>query len=144
MGCSTVPMMFPEVPQYMPHMGMGIGIGMGMEMSMNRPMMPLPHSLASSPLPAPGSTLHLGPRFHMPSFHTQHVNTSRGGATPSHQSSPMQSSFVMQNSRPPQIPNFVNPYQHLLGFHNLQMQPQHVYQVTLLPIYLFSIKTIQF
>lgn len=133
MGCSMVPMMFPGVPMYMPNMGMGIGMGMGMEMGMNRPMMPFPNVLAGSPLSAPGARAHLGPRFPMPAFHMQHVDPSRGGVPPSHQSDPMMSSVMMQNSSQPRIPNFADPYQQqYMGLHPLQVQPQQVHQVALL------------
>ncbi|CAK9163472.1 unnamed protein product [Ilex paraguariensis] len=125
MGCGMVPMMFPGVHQYMPPMGMGMGMGMGMDMGMNLPMVPFPTVLPSSALPTPAGSAHLGPRFPIPAFHMPPfpvLDASRIQAT----NQPSLASLASQNANHPQIPNFADPYQQYLGFHQTQVShPQN-------------------
>ncbi|KAI6674483.1 hypothetical protein NL676_002389 [Syzygium grande] len=125
MGCSVVPMMFPGVHQYMPHMGMGIGMAMGMDMGMNRPMLPFPNMLSGSALPTPAAGAHLGPRFPMPTFHMPHVpapDPSRISLTV--QTDPLLSSLALQSQNQARIPNFIDPYQQYFGLRHMQLPLQ--------------------
>ncbi|KAK4418468.1 Transcription factor PIF1 [Sesamum alatum] len=117
MGYGTVPMMYPGMQQYIPAMGMGMGMGMGM----NRPMVPYPSMLPGSVMPNPAVAAHMGPQFPMPAFHLQH-DPSRIQA--SNQSDPTLNSLVAHNPNQPRMPNFVDPYQQFLGFHQALPLPQ--------------------
>lgn len=127
MGCGIVPMMFPGVHQYMPHMGMGIGMAMGMDMGMNRPMLPFPNMLSGSALPTPAAGAHLGPRFPMPTFHMPRVpapDPSRISLTV--QTDPLLSSLALQSQNQARIPNFIDPYQQYFGLRHMQLPLQKV------------------
>ncbi|KAL0410849.1 UNVERIFIED_CONTAM: DAR GTPase 2, mitochondrial [Sesamum latifolium] len=117
MGYGTVPMMYPGMQQYIPAMGVGTGMGMGM----NRPMVPYPSMLPGSVMPNPAVAAQMGPRFPMPAFHLQH-DPSRIQAH--NQSDPMLNSLVAHNPNQPRMPNFVDPYQHFIGFHQALPLPQ--------------------
>ncbi|KAF8006235.1 hypothetical protein BT93_K0508 [Corymbia citriodora subsp. variegata] len=125
MGCSVIPMMFPGVHQYMPHMGMGIGMAMGMDMGMNRPILPFPNMLSGSALPTPAAGSHLRPRFPMPTFHMPHVpapDPSR--ISPTIQSDPLLSSLALHSQNQARIPNFIDPYQQYFGLRHMQLPLQ--------------------
>ncbi|KAL0284199.1 UNVERIFIED_CONTAM: CLIP-associated protein [Sesamum angustifolium] len=119
MGYGTVPMMYPGMQQYIPAMGVGMGMGMGM--GMNRPMVPYPPMLPGSVMPNPAVAAQMGPRFPMPAFHVQH-DPSRIQAH--NQSGPTLNSLVAHNPNQPRIPNFVDPYQQFIGFHQALPLPQ--------------------
>ncbi|KAL0383692.1 UNVERIFIED_CONTAM: Transcription factor PIF1 [Sesamum calycinum] len=115
MGYGTVPMMYPGMQQYIPAMGVGMGMGM------NRPMVPYPPMLPGSVMPNPAVAAQMGPRFPMPAFHVQH-DPSRIQAH--NQSGPTLNSLVAHNPNQPRIPNFVDPYQQFIGFHQALPLPQ--------------------
>lgn len=113
MGCGMMPMMYPGMQQYMPHMAMRMG--------MNQPLpppsfMPFPNMLAAQrPLP---------------------TQTQMGGSTPQypvHASDPSRVFVPNQQYDPtsgqPQYPGYMDPYQQFRGLHPTQA-PQ--FQVLLL------------
>ncbi|XP_039160695.1 transcription factor PIF1 isoform X2 [Eucalyptus grandis] len=125
MGCGVVPMMFPGVHQYVPHMGMGIGMAMGMDMGMNRPILPFPNILSGSALPTPAAGAHLGPRFPMPTFHMPHVRApDPSRISPTIQSNPLLSSLALQSQNQARVPNFIDPYQQYFGLRHMQLPLQ--------------------
>ncbi|KAL0435514.1 UNVERIFIED_CONTAM: Transcription factor PIF1 [Sesamum radiatum] len=119
MGYGTVPMMYPGMQQYIPAMGAGMGMGMGM--GMNRSMVPYPSMLPGSVMPNPVVAAQMSPRFPMPAFHLQH-DPSRIQAH--NQSDPTLNSLVAHNPNQPRMPNFVDPYQQFIGFHQAFPLPQ--------------------
>ncbi|KAG7584479.1 Helix-loop-helix DNA-binding domain superfamily [Arabidopsis suecica] len=116
MGCGMMPMMYPGMQQYMPHMAMGMG--------MNQPLpppsfMPFPNMLAAQrPLP---------------------TQTQMGGSTPQypvHASDPSRVFVPNQQYDPtsgqPQYPGYMDPYQQFRGLHPTQ-PPQFQNQATSYP-----------
>ncbi|XP_043720301.1 transcription factor PIF1-like [Telopea speciosissima] len=131
MGCSMVPMMFPSVQHFMPPMGMGIGMGMGMgmDMGMSRPMLPFPPVLAGSTMPNPAAAAHLSPSLPLPPFHLPAVSTSdlsRMQAAPNQSDPAIMNSIGIQSLNQHQVPSFVNPYQHYISLHQMQVSPPQV------------------
>ncbi|GAU47103.1 hypothetical protein TSUD_403360 [Trifolium subterraneum] len=122
MGCGMVPMMYPGIQRFMPTMGMSLGMEMGMGMGMNRPVMPFPNMLASSPLPAPTVGAQFRPRFGMPPFNMPHVPAAPDltRMQPENQSD---STLNSLGTVPPD-PNFTDPYQQYLGPHQMQQLMQ--------------------
>ncbi|CAL9223704.1 unnamed protein product [Arabidopsis halleri] len=117
MGCGMMPMMYPGMQQYMPHMAMGMG--------MNQPLpppsfMPFPNMLAAQrPLP---------------------TQTQMGGSTPQypvHASDPSRvfvpnQQYDPTSGQPPQYPGYMDPYQQFRGLH-LTQPPQFQNQATSYP-----------
>ncbi|WJX11868.1 hypothetical protein P8452_02427 [Trifolium repens] len=118
MGCGMVPMMFPGIQQFMPTMGMGMGMGLGMEMGMgmNRPVMPFPNMLASSPLPAATVAAQFGPRFDQSRIPNPNFTDPYQQYLGPHQMQQLMQAMNQQNvNRQGTIENQDNPLKHQSG-----------------------------
>ncbi|XP_023641705.1 transcription factor PIF1 isoform X2 [Capsella rubella] len=120
MGCGMMPMMYPGMQQYMPHMAMGMG--------MNQPLpppsfMPFPNMLPAQRPPLPTQTPMGDSVFSAPQY-------------PVHPSDP--SRLFVQNqqcdptSSQPQYPVYMDPYQQFRSVHPSQ-PPQFQNQATSYP-----------
>ncbi|AEC06977.1 phytochrome interacting factor 3-like 5 [Arabidopsis thaliana] len=117
MGCGMMPMMYPGMQQYMPHMAMGMG--------MNQPIpppsfMPFPNMLAAQrPLPTQTHMAGSGPQYPV------HASDPSRVFVPNQQYDP--------TSGQPQYPaGYTDPYQQFRGLHPTQ-PPQFQNQATSYP-----------